>query len=96
MTMSHFFSVDDLTGIIHCIKFFNTFKKFEVDSLIDELPSTTELGIASRELLLSIKDENLSLKLGCLVEVRGRLNLYGDHPQIICNYIRKFKFIILV
>lgn len=80
------FSVDDGTGIIHCAKFTTP----EPESDYNHPQSQREKGPSHslKNQLLSLAPPEIPLKLGDLVNVRGRLNIFRDQPQIIVNSLR--------
>lgn len=80
------FQIDDGTGIIHCAKFISP----ESEGDCDHQDSQREKGpnYSLKNLLLSFAAPENPLKLGDLVNVRGRLNIFRDQPQIIVNSLR--------
>ncbi|XP_027210789.2 CST complex subunit STN1 [Penaeus vannamei] len=80
------FQIDDGTGIISCAKFTNP----EPEGDCDRQHSQREKGLnhGLKNLLLSLASQESPLKLGDLVNIRGRLNIFRDQPQIIVNSLR--------
>ncbi|XP_063607930.1 CST complex subunit STN1-like [Penaeus indicus] len=80
------FQIDDGTGIINCAKFTSP----ESEGDCNRQHSQREKGPnhSLKNLLLSLVPPENPLKLGDLVNVRGRLNIFRDQPQIIVNSLR--------
>lgn len=76
------FKLDDSTGMIQCTQFPEYTNPYQ-----DQSVATSEEN-ALDKIFLSVITPKRELGLGDLVNIKGRLNIFRDEPQIIVNNIR--------
>lgn len=85
---AHIIHVDDGTGILQCVQFHPSIQSLPLPGVkIQNLPPTLANLVES----VVIQRRKYVPKLGDCINIRGKLNIFRDQPQLIINQLREVR-----